>query len=109
MTVDSNDRRKEYAGNGVATVFDGPKCANTAQIKVYFIVGAGSPAEQTTGFSVVRNIAGPSKVTFTVAPTIGILIRISRVVPYSQEYDRTVSLWALDELYRTHAYSACVC
>ena len=88
MTVEANDRRKEYAGNDVTTVFDGPRCASVSQIQVYFVVGSVASV-QSTGFTVTRFRSGISRVTFSVAPPSGVLVRILRVVPFTQEYDIT--------------------
>ena len=37
MTVISNDRRKEYPGNGVATTFNGPRAFEASDIVVYLV------------------------------------------------------------------------
>lgn len=86
MTIESNDRRKEYAGNGVATTFDGPRAFASSHIAVYLV-------DDTTAESILQGsgdytLTGVGKtstsVTMAVAPPVGQTLRIVRTVPVNQ-------------------------
>ncbi|WP_052688513.1 glycosyl hydrolase family 28-related protein [Xanthomonas albilineans] len=84
MTVASNDRRKIYVGNGVATVFNGPRAFVASHIQVY--VGG---VLLTSGYSVANLGFGSTTVTFTAAPVNGAGIVLVRTMPLTQDTDIT--------------------
>lgn len=83
MTVSTDDNAVSYTGNGVTTAFSFPRLFydeshlnvyldGVLQSSGYVVTGVGT----TTGF-----------VTFSTAPTNGVVVLIERVVPYRQETD----------------------
>lgn len=86
MTISANDSTLSYVSNGVATVFTGPTTPNASYIQVYFVDPVyGASTLQTSGYTLTGvGGAGPTTVTFAVAPVTGTTINIERVVPYLQ-------------------------
>lgn len=91
MTVSSNDRRKEYPGNGVATTFNGPRAFTASDIKVYLVDNATNlVTEQSTGAYTLTGVGKlATVVTMAVAPPTGKTLLILRTVPYDQDTDIT--------------------
>lgn len=82
MTIATNDRRKLYTGDGVATAFNGPSSSSASCIQVYL---DGVPV--VAGYT-VTNLGGTSTtVTFATAPSNGVSIVIMRTMPLTQETD----------------------
>lgn len=84
MTVVSNDRRYNYVGNGVATVFTGPKAVMASHLAVYL---DGAPV--SVGDYDIGGIGGRKQTTVTLhAPAAnGVQVLILRTVPYEQDTD----------------------
>lgn len=89
MTIASNDRRKPYAGNGVTTVFNGPRAFSASHIQVSLIDDAtGVATEQTGGDYTLTGVGrAATVVTMGVAPPAGKTLLILRTVPYTQDTD----------------------
>lgn len=84
MTVASNDRRKIYVGNGVATVFNGPRAFVASHIQAYL-----GGVLLTSGYSVANLGFGSTTVTFTAPPANGTSIVLLRTMPLTQDTDIT--------------------
>lgn len=89
MTISSNDRRKTYVGNGVATAFGGPRAFLASHIQVFTgthpVYALVPPAQYTV--SGLR--ANSSTITFNSAPALNLDILILRTVPMDQPADIT--------------------
>ena len=88
MTVAVNNRRKEYLGNGVSTVFNGPMAYAAGHVQAFAVVG--NVVTQIPGgqFQVERlGYEAGTRVTFTTPPAAGSMLLLLRTVPYSQEVD----------------------
>lgn len=91
MTVPVNDRRREYQGNGVATVFNGPMAFEKAHVRAYLLTGGNVLTSVPLSAYDVTNLGrlGGTKVTMNVAPAANQLLTLLRTVPFSQEADIT--------------------
>lgn len=87
MTVQADDRRKEYPGNGVAVAFDGPRALVASTVKVYLEDADGVSTEQTSGVTLSGVGRANTVATFDTAPPVGSTVIILRTLPYSQECD----------------------
>jgi hypothetical protein len=91
MTVAVNDRSREYTGNGVATVFNGPMAYATSHVLV-FLIDANDVVSlvPSSGYEVTGlGRTGGTTVTMGVAPALNVTLLIQRLVPYSQDTDIT--------------------
>ena len=92
MTVQANDRRRTYLGNGVTTIFNGPMSYETAWVLAYLVdnvTGAVAPV-----LAADYNVTGLGRkngttVTMNVAPPAGKTLLLLRTLPYSQDVDVT--------------------
>lgn len=92
MTVPASDRRKEYAGNGVTTVFAGPRAFAAGDITVYDVVTATGAASlvSTNNYALSGvNSTSATSITMGTAPASGHTLLILRTVDYTQETDIT--------------------
>lgn len=92
MTVNANDRRKKWAGNGVATEFNGPMAFDPATLDVYFIPeSTGVAVLQSPSTYTVSRLGKTqgTRVLFTVAPPADVDVLILRTLPLSQSTDIT--------------------
>lgn len=94
MTIASNDRRKEYPGNGATTVFTGPRAYSASHVYVYSVVNAtGVATRLTSGFTITGLGATNTTVTLDAATAAAMTnlktLLILRVVPYEQDTDIT--------------------
>ena len=89
MTIASNDRRKTYDGNGVTTVFNGPRAFSASHIQVSLIDDdTGVKTAQTGGDYTLTGVGrAATVVTMNVAPPVGKTLLILRTVPYTQDTD----------------------
>lgn len=88
MTVLQSDRRKEYPGNDVATVFTGPRAFSASHITVYSVDDDTLVATLlTSGYTLTGVGATNTSVQMAVAPASGTTLRILRTVPYEQACD----------------------
>ena len=88
MTIATNDRRKEYSGNGTATVFTGPRAMSASHIKVYLVDKTTKAATlQTTGYTLTGVGKKSTTVKMDVAPASTKTLLILRTVPYEQGFD----------------------
>lgn len=91
MTTTANDRRKEYAGNGIATEFAGPRAFQADQLAVYLVNDDTGEETLTTEYTLenvgVRSRA--TKVTMDTAPPAGVTLLILRTVENEQTADIT--------------------
>lgn len=86
MTLPADDRRREYDGNGTATVFNGPKVFDAAWLQVYLVDKTTlEPTLVSTGSYDVQRVGAPSsRVVMATAPTSDQLLIILRTLPLSQ-------------------------
>lgn len=91
MTVTANSRRREYSGNGVATVFNGPMSYVKDYVLVFLVSPDGVSSQVATSqYSVERiGFSSGTRVTMAVAPATGWTLVILRTMPYTQETDIT--------------------
>ena len=92
MTVPADDRRKEYPGNGVTTVFAGPRAFAAGDISVYDVVDATGVASlvSTNDYTLSGvNSTSATSITMDTAPASGHTLLILRTVDYTQETDIT--------------------
>lgn len=89
MTISSNDRRKTYVGNGVATAYAGPRAFLATHIQVFTgthpVYALVPPAQ----YAVTGLRANASTITFNSAPAVNLDILILRTVPMDQPADIT--------------------
>lgn len=88
MTIEVNDRRKEYDCNGTTKVFAGPRALSASHIAVYIgneITGESSLQEGNYTLTGVGKAA--TTVTFDEAPPAGRKALILRTVPFEQACD----------------------
>lgn len=90
MTVNANDRRKEYEGNGIATEFNGPYLFLASQLTVS-LVEAGVSTVVPTNLYQVQNIGrtGGTRVIMNTAPTVDQDLVLLRTVAFNQPTDIT--------------------
>ena len=88
MSITVNDRRYEYPGNDVATVFPGPKVFSADQLGVWSVDPDLQVATELTGGGVdytLSRLGMPSStVTMTVAPATGTVLLLLRTLPLEQ-------------------------
>ena len=91
MTVAANSRRREYPGNGVTTVFNGPMAYQKNHVFVYVTIdGVATSLALNTDYDVERlgQEAG-TRIILNTAPPSGSLLTLLRTMPYTQEVDVT--------------------
>src|SRR5690606_31055027 len=91
MTISSNDRRKEYAGNGATTVFNGPRAFHASDVQVYLVETAtGAASLVSTGDYTLTGLGrAATRITMNVAPASGYTLLVLRTVPFNQPTDIT--------------------
>lgn len=89
MTISSNDRRKTYVGNGVATAFNGPRAFLSSHIQVFTGTHPVYNLVPPSQYTVTRLRANESTITFNTAPALNMDILILRTVPMDQPADIT--------------------
>lgn len=88
MTVQANDRRKEYPGNGLAVDFWGPRAISAAHIKVYLEDTITKVSTlQTSGYTLTGVGKDKTKVSFLSAPLSTKTVIILNDIPYTQDCD----------------------
>lgn len=90
MTVSANSRRREYDGNGVTTVFNGPMAYAKAHVQAFLKVGLTLTLVPQSQYT-VDNFGRESgtRVTMVSAPANGVRLILLRTMPYTQETDIT--------------------
>lgn len=90
MTVAANSRRKEYPGNGVTTIFNGPMAYERAHVQAYLTTAGVTSLLPSSGYVVERlaQEAG-TRIIFNVPPASGSLLTLLRTMPYTQDVDIT--------------------
>lgn len=91
MTVAVNSRRREYIGNGVTTIFNGPMAYEKRHVFVYLKVdGVTTALPFPSGYDVERlgQEAG-TRVILSTPPPPGAEVTILRTMLYTQEVDVT--------------------
>lgn len=89
MTISSNDRRKTYVGNGVATAFAGPRAFLASHIQVFTGTHPVYTLVPPSQYTVTGLRANATTVTFNSAPAANLDILILRTVPMDQPADIT--------------------
>lgn len=91
MTIEQDDRRKEHPGNGVATVFVGPRAFTAGQIAVYLVDAVTQVAVLQTGNYTLTGLGArtPTTATMDTAPPTGKTLLLLRTTPYEQDTDIT--------------------
>lgn len=89
MTVSENSRRKEYAGDGVTVLFNGPMAYEARDIVVYLFNSAGDGAIVPTSQYQVNNLgrAAGTRITMNNAPQPDEELVILRTVRFAQLVD----------------------
>ncbi len=90
MTVAANSRRREYQGNGVTTIFNGPSAYGPDEITAFLFEGDVSTPVSPDDYQ-VSNFGRESgtRVEMAVPPASGQTLVLLRTVPYSQNVDIT--------------------
>ena len=89
MTVQVDDRRKDYVGNGVAVSYPGPRAFTKAQIQVYKGPGGVLAFVPQSQYE-VNGLGSPgTTVVFNAAPANGYAVVILRTVLFDQPTDVT--------------------
>lgn len=92
MTVSVNDRRREYPGNSVATVFNGPMAYQTSHILAYLVDDVTGVPVQVPGANFTVELLGReagTRVVMSVPPPTGQTLLLLREVPEAQLVDIT--------------------
>lgn len=89
MTISTNDRRKTYVGNGVATAFNGPRAFLASHIEVFTGTHPSYNLVPPSQYTVTGLRANASTITFNAAPALNLDILILRTVPLDQPADIT--------------------
>lgn len=87
MTVTTNDRRLTYPGNGVSTVFPGPRIFDADDLAVYEVddaTGTASLKVSPTYYTVTGITLPQSTVTLVAPLAAGTTLLLLRTVPYLQ-------------------------
>lgn len=89
MTVSENSRRKEYAGDGVTVLFNGPMAYEARDIVAYLFNAAGDGAIVPTSQYQVNNLgrAAGTRITMNNAPQPDEKLVILRTVRFAQLVD----------------------
>lgn len=90
MTVSANSRRREYQGNGVTQVFNGPMAYARAHVFAFIIRGNTLTAVPTSGFDVEKlGAESGTRITMHTPPASDEMLLLLRTMPYSQDTDIT--------------------
>lgn len=90
MTVTADSRRREYAGNGLTTVFNGPMSYAGTDVHVFLVEDGVSTPVSSSGFAVTRTgRPNGTRITMVTPPAIGQTIVILRTVAFVQDVDIT--------------------
>lgn len=90
MTVTANSRRREYQGNGVTTVFNGPMAFQRSHVQAYLRTGTAMVALPSSAYDVERlgQEAG-TRVILQTPPAVNTTLILLRTMPYTQDVDVT--------------------
>ena len=90
MTVSANSRRREYQGNGVATVFNGPMAFARSHVKAYLLADGVLTPVPASVYTVERlGNEGGTRITMNTAPSVNQRLILLRLMPYTQDVDVT--------------------
>lgn len=89
MTIITNDQRAEYPGNGIATVFTGPRAFTAGEVVVYLVNDATDVAVLQTAYTLTGVGSRATTVTMVAAPVGGETLLILHVPLFSQSSDIT--------------------
>lgn len=88
MTVTVFDRRLEYPGNDIATVFDGPRAFDASDIAVYMVndsTGDASLMVLDTDYTLDGLALANTEVTMDTAPATGFTLLVLRTLTYTND------------------------
>lgn len=90
MTVSADSRRREYQGNGVTTIFNGPMAFQRSHVQAFLRSAGGIVPVPPENYDVERlgQEAG-TRVIMRTAPAAGTELILLRTMPYTQEVDVT--------------------
>ena len=90
MTVSSNSRRREYQGNGVTQVFNGPMAYARAHVYAFLVKGNTMTLVPSASFDVEKlGYESGTRVTMHSPPAADEMLLLLRTMPYTQETDIT--------------------
>lgn len=89
MTIVTNDRRRQYLGNGTATTFTGPRAFRAQHIAVLLGEAGAYTLVPPDQYTVHRLGTANTIVEFDVAPAAGLDVLLLRTVPLDQPTDIT--------------------
>lgn len=90
MTVSANSRRREYQGNGVTRVFNGPMAYVRAHVFAFLVKGKVMTLVPAANYDVSRlGAENGTTVTMVTAPAADEMLLLLRTMPYTQEVDVT--------------------
>ncbi len=85
MTIETQQSKIQYQGNGSTTIFPLPFPVLRAEHVHVWVSTGGAGQQVTAGFSVVGTLPAGASVQFAVAPADGVLVTLARVVPLVQQ------------------------
>lgn len=90
MTVSADSRRREYQGNGVTTIFNGPMAFQRSHVQAFLLSADGLVLVPPANYDVERlgQEAG-TRVIMHTAPPVDTELILLRTMPYTQEVDVT--------------------
>lgn len=90
MTVAADSRRREYQGNGVTTIFNGPMAFQRSHVQAFLLNDQGLVLVPPADYDVERlgQEAG-TRVIMHAAPVVDTTLILLRTMPYTQEVDVT--------------------
>lgn len=90
MTVSANSRRREYQGNGVTQVFNGPMAYSRSHVTAFLIKGNVTTTVPSAMFDVEKlGYESGTRVTMHTPPAADEILLLLRTMPYTQETDIT--------------------
>lgn len=90
MTVSANSRRREYEGNGVTQVFNGPMAYARAHVFAFLVKGGTMTMVPSASFDVEKlGYESGTRVTMHTPPAADEVLLLLRTMPYTQETDIT--------------------
>lgn len=90
MTVSTNSRRREYQGNGVTQVFNGPMAYTQGHVLAYTLAGGVLTLLPSSSYDVEKlGAENGTRVTMHTPPASGVKLILLRTMPYSQDVDIT--------------------
>lgn len=90
MTVTANSRTRNYEGNGVTTVFNGPMAFSKSQVWAFILANGVMTKQPSSAYNVEKfGAEGGTRVTMNTAPAVNEELILRRMMVFSQDVDIT--------------------